>query len=909
MSVKRLLGPLSLAIVGAASSLTTAWARDIDFEKFTLANGLRVVVHEDRKAPVVAVGVWYHVGSKDEPRGKAGFAHLFEHLMFGGSENFSGAFFDTLSSVGASNINGTTSVDRTSYYETVPTPALELALWLESDRMGRLLGAVTQSALNDERSVVQNEKRQREGQPYGMLNERTMQGLFPDGHPYHHSTIGSMEELAGAAVDDVHNWFKQYYGAANALVVLSGDIDVETARVLMTKYFGDIAPGPPLRKLETWIPERGLDTREVMFDAVGQVVIQRAWAVPGFGSEDRSLLDVVAATLGGGQTSPLYRKLVAEHGLATNVSASLIPNQIASVFVVSVSVRDGIDPAQAEQGLDEVMEKFLTDGPSQAELDKNKNNIQTALIRGMESVQLKGELLAEGELYMGDADFVNVDIERTRSASRAAVLQVARRWLAKGFHQVSVLPFGPHRAEETGADRSKPPVVENTLVLDLPEMQEATLSNGIKLVLAERHETQTVSLALVFNSAGSVAEPDAKPGVAGATFALMNEGPAGLSASAFADKKEELGADIAMSGGVHAGVATVSALKKNLRASLALWVGTIRHPAFREDDWERMRVNALQQMESAKNDPNVVAGRILMSVAYGPAHPYATRWDEVQAMNSLARADFEQFHAISVRPDGAILLAVGAIDMPSLVAQLEQAFQGWAATKSPTRPVQAIADVPVPDRPRVILVDMPNLPQTTIVAGRLVPSSRDKNALAFDAVNNALGGGLSGRIGVNLRMRKGWSYGAGSSAGPALAQRLWRVSAPVQSDKTTPAVVELLHEITALSADQPISAEELSLFVRSRTFAMPGMFESASAVLATMVDGAAYGWAFDWIENQKHQLDSLTVEEVNRVARDYVKPGALTWVVVGDLATFERQIRELRIGDVEIWNADGKRIR
>ncbi|MDQ7077275.1 MAG: pitrilysin family protein [Robiginitomaculum sp.] len=299
---------LIAGIVGAAlatSVLTTsalAQAPDINvaYEQFTLPNGLRVVVHEDHKAPIVAVSIWYHVGSKDEPNGKTGFAHLFEHLMFNGSENHPGEFFEPFEQVGATGMNGTTWLDRTNYFETVPTPALDMALWMESDRMGHLLGAIDQDTLDEQRGVVQNEKRQGDNQPYGMAQYRLQYGVFPEGHPYHHSTIGSMADLDAASLDDVKGWFNEYYGAANTVLVLAGDIDAKTAREKVAKYFGDIKAGPPLPHLKSWVPVKAENKHEVIMDQVPQARIYRQWAVPGRSTKDKAMLDLAASILGVG---------------------------------------------------------------------------------------------------------------------------------------------------------------------------------------------------------------------------------------------------------------------------------------------------------------------------------------------------------------------------------------------------------------------------------------------------------------------------------------------------------------------------------------------------------------------------------------------------------------------------------
>ncbi len=905
---------VGLLLIVATSVLAAAPAGEvIPYERFTLGNGLRVIVHEDRKAPIVAVSVWYHVGSKDEPDGKTGFAHLFEHLMFRGSENFSGGFFDTLQNVGATGLNGTTSIDRTNYFETVPTPALELALWLESDRMGHLLGAVTQEALDDERGIVQNEKRQREGQPYGRSNVRMTEALFPEGHPYHHMTIGSMEDLNAASLDDVHDWFRKYYGAANAVVVLAGDIDMKTARPLVEKYFGDIPPGPPTHRLKSRVPERSRNSSELMYDNVAQTVIKRAWVTPGVLNKDRALLDIVASVLGNGRNSRLHEELVERRKLATSISASVISGELASIFELSVNVKSAVDNAEVEHALDEVVSAFVKGGPGAAELSRVVNSLDSRIIRDMESVSTKANLLAQGELYADDPGFFGVDIEWTRQATRDEVQRAAQEWLSVGYHQLIVSPFGTHTTAASRIDRSHVPEVENKLVLDLPEMQEAVLSNGIRLVLAERHEVATVEMAMIFENAGSntggMSDEKIRRGTADATFALMNDGPKGLNSTEFTAQKERLSARIRMGAGSDNAWSSLSALKKHLADSLELWADALLDPAFRNSDMDLWRESSLQNIRHGRNSPTGVAGRILSYLTYGPDHPNAARWNREEAVNSVEIADLTAFHASRVRPDNVTLFVVGDTTLVEITRQLEKVFGDWKAPKASLAAAKPIEDVPTGQKPRIILVDRPDSPQTTILAGSLVPSARHVDALTLAAANDALGGGITARISKNLRVQRGWSYGAGSGVQSSLSQRLWRIATSVQADKTTESVQEILKEVRALTGERPISAEELARFVQSQTLSLPGKFESAGAVLTSMAKNAEHGWPYDREESLKERLDALRLVDVNRVAQEYFKPETLAWVLVGDLAQFEQQIRDLNLGEVEIWSSEGKRVR
>jgi len=460
----------ALLLAGApAQAQTSAAARpapvselvravNIPYEEFTLANGLRVVTHTDRKVPIVAVSVWYGVGSKDEPPGRTGFAHLFEHLMFNGSENAPGEFFEPLENVGATDFNGTTWFDRTNYFQNVPTPALELALFLESDRMGYLLGAVTQENLTNQIGVVQNEKRQGDNQPYGLTEYAILEGLFPEGHPYRHSTIGSMADLSAATLDTVREWFRTHYGPNNAVLVLAGDIDARTARPLVETYFGTIPRGRTPPKRTAGVPERTAVTRVTLRDQVANPRIYRVWAVPGRLSPETPLLDAAAAVLGGGTTSRLYNDLVRDKQLAVAVRGYLQENQLASFLQLEVDVRPGVEVAAVEARLDQLMADFLRTGPTADEVSRVATRAVAGTIRGLEEVGGfggKAVTLAEGELYANDPGFYRRQLDIYARATPQTVLAASRRWINDGDLRLTVLQ-GPRPADESAARAGAP---------------------------------------------------------------------------------------------------------------------------------------------------------------------------------------------------------------------------------------------------------------------------------------------------------------------------------------------------------------------------------------------------------------------------------------------------------------------
>ncbi len=492
---------------------------DIPYEKFVLDNGLTVIVHEDHKAPIVAINTWYHVGSKNEKLGKTGFAHLFEHLMFGGSEHAPGRYIDAMEKIGATDLNGTTNNDRTNYFENVPTSAVDYTLWMESDRMGFLLGSLDQKTLDLQRGVVQNEKRQGENQPYAVSRQLITQNTYPAGHPYSWTVIGDMGDLNAASMDDVKEWFKTYYGPSNVTIVLAGDIDVKTAREKVEKYFGNIPAGPPVAHQEVWVAKMTGSHREIVQDRVPQARIYKVWNIPEYGSADGDYLDLVSDVLSVGKTSRFYKRLVYDDQIATNANAFVPLNEIAGQFYVQATAKPGGDLAQVEKELDEELARFLKEGPTAEELARVKAQYEANFIRGIERIGGfggKSDRLAQSQVFRGSPDAYKISLKRVQEATAEDLKAAANRWLSDGVFLLEVQPFPNYKTAATGADRSKAPDTGTPPELKLPKLQRATLKNGLKIILAERHEVPLVSFWLDVD-AGYAADQFASPGTASMT--------------------------------------------------------------------------------------------------------------------------------------------------------------------------------------------------------------------------------------------------------------------------------------------------------------------------------------------------------------------------------------------------------
>ncbi len=907
---------------------------DIAYSEFTLPNGLRVIVHEDHKAPIVAVNLWYHVGSKDEKPGKTGFAHLYEHLMFEDSEDHKGKYFDPFEKVGATDQNGTTNDDRTNFFENVPTTALDMALWMESDRMGHLLGGVTQATLDQQRGVVQNEKRGDENQPYGRVDDAMQAAMYPAAHPYHHTTLGSMADLDHASLDDVKTWFRSWYGPNNATLVLAGDIDTTTAKAKVARYFGDIPASPTNPMPKAWVAVRDKSTRGTMSDRVAQVRIYREWNVPEFGNADLDRLQLFAEVLGGSRSSRLDTRLVHHDKLADHVSAYASSGELGSSFYITADVKQGEDPAKVEAIIDEELNRLLKDGPTIDETERARTVFKAAFIRGIERIGGKADALAECAVFTGNPGCFRDSLRTLENATPADLKAAGNRWLAKGDDTLVVSPgaLPPTVADTSTAnepyatkgrkipaidpkftvtrsdvDRSKGvPEVSSFPDLKFPALQHAALSNGMKVVLAERHEIPVVQMRMEFGG-GYAADLGHKLGTSSFMMGMLDEGAGKYDALALGDREESLGADISTGASLDGDSAYMSALKENLDPSLSLYADVLRRPAFAPSEIERVRQTWLAGIKQEQTEPTGIALRLLPPLMFGRGHPYAVPFSGTgteASIRSLTRDDLIAFHDQWLRPDNATVMVVGDTTLEDIVPLLEKHFGDW---KAPAQALTALAITPVglPSRPRVVLVDQPGSNQANILVGQVVPSTMDAKALEFNLANDVLGGEFSSRLNANLREDKHWAYGASSFNVSAKGQRPWIAAAAVQIDKTADSLREMQREISAFADKKaPITDAEIARSKANTVRSLPGDYETGNAVLASIGNIVRYHRPDDYIQTFKARIDNMPNASIRAAAATLV-PAGLTWIVVGDLSKIEAPVRALNIGEVSVLDADG----
>lgn len=875
---------------------------DIPFKKYVLKNGLTLVVHEDHKAPIVAVNVWYHVGSKNERPGKTGFAHLFEHLMFNGSENFDGEYFEPLERVGATDMNGTTNEDRTNYFQNVPSHAVDVALWMESDRMGHMLGAVTQEKLDEQRGVVQNEKRQYENQPYGRTYGLITENTYPKGHPYSWQVIGSMEDLNAASLEDVHEWFETYYGAANAVLSVAGDVDAEEVLKKVEHYFGDIPSGPPIEKQQVWIAKRSGVHRQVLQDRVPQSRIYKVWNVPQWGALEADQLDLVASVLGSGKTSRLYRRLVYDDQIATNVRVENYSSEISGQFLIDVTARPGGDLAEVERAIDEELQEFLAEGPREDELRIAQTEYLSDFVRGVERIGGfggKSDLLAMNEVYGGRPDYYKVALERIRNATPQALQEVAGKWLSDGQYILEVHPFPEYATMESRADRSKLPEPGTPPTPSFPEFQRTQLPNGLNLITVRRTEVPLVHFEMVIN-AGYAADKGLEPGAASLAMSMLDEGTERRSGPEISEELALLGANLSSGSNLDSSAVTLSALKTNLEASLDIFADVILNPSFPANEFERLKREQESQIQREKQTPVQMALRLLPRFLYGEEHPYGNPLTGSGTQESLSRITVDTlktFHETWFKPNNSTLLVVGDTTLDEIRPQIEELFGSWQEGEVPDK---ALSSVPEAGGSKVYLVDRPGSIQSIILAGILAPPKDNPQEVAIGAINDILGGTFSSRINMNLREDKHWSYGARTILPDARGPRPLVVYAPVQTDRTSESIIELEKELREITSSRPPTDEELDKTKRRQILSLPGRWETNSQVLNALGEIVQYGLPDDYYDRYPEMVRGLDLESVTAAGNLVVDPDQFVWVVVGDLDTIEQKVRDLDLGPVEI---------
>ncbi|MGI9074222.1 MAG: M16 family metallopeptidase [Bryobacteraceae bacterium] len=873
---------------------------EIPCEQFTLDNGLTVIVHEDHKTPIVAVNVWYHVGSKNEKPGKTGLAHLFEHLMFGGSEHLQGSYIEAMERIGATDLNGTTSEDRTNYFENVPTSALNYALFAESDRMGYFEKTLNQEILDLQRGVVQNEKRQSENQPYAVVEELVAKSTYPAEHPYSHTVIGSMEDLDSASLNDVREWFKTYYTPSNAVVVIAGDVTTAEARHRAQRYFRNIPPGPPVAHQRAWVTKMADEHREFVQDRVPQGRMYKVWNVPGYGTPAADHLRLVSGILSAGKTSRLYKRLVYDDQIATQVSAYLDEREIGSQFVVIATARPQQDLRSVEKAVDEELSRFLQDGPTAREIDRIKTQSYAGFVRGVERIGGfggKSDILATSQTYLGSPHAYKERLRHLEEATAEDLRGTARAWLSAGVYCLEVIPFAPAKAAtESTADRHVPELGPPR-DLKLPAIKEDQLSNGLKILIAERHEIPVVNFWLTVD-AGYSADQFAVPGTARLASSLLTGGTARRTALEISEELQLLGAQLSSGSNLDVSSVYMSALKDTLDDALDLYADVILNPIFPAADFERQQKLQLAAIANEKVTPLQMALRALPPLLFGREHAYGlplTGSGTEASVQSLTREDMVKFHGTWFKPDTATLIVVGDTTPAEIKPKLEKLFASWKPGKIPVKDASSVTK---PARPTLYVVDKPGALHSIVIAGSIAPPPSADTEIALETTNNIFGGTFGARLNMNLREDKHWSYGAASVLYGARAQRPFLAYASVQGDKTSDSIAEIIKELSGMTGTKPVREEELDKVKQQQILELPGSHETMNSIGGLLGDLLQFGLPLDYYDTYVSRVSAVSIADVNACAKLLFDPRQMVWMVVADRSQVEPGLRDLGIGDI-----------
>jgi zinc protease len=900
----------------------------LKFEKYRLPNGLDVILSEDHRLPLVAVNLWYHVGPANELPGRTGFAHLFEHMMFEGSRHVPGnAHFQLLEAAGASDINGTTDFDRTNYFETLPSNQLELALWLESDRMGYLPDKLDQANLSNQQDVVRNERRQSmENAPYGIVEEEIFHLLYPKGHPYYGDVIGSHEDIQSAKLEDVRNFFRLYYAPNNASLAIVGDFQPEHAKELVEKYFGPLKRGERVPRITAKTPPIPAERRAVIQDNVQLPRVYEAWLTSPIFKPGDAEADLAATVLGGGKSSRLYKKLVYEKQIALDVAVNQQSLMLGSEFQVQATARPGVKPEDLEKAVNAELEAFRTSGPTEEELQRARNVLESRIIEGLETLGGFGgvaDRLNSYNHYLGTPDFLAADLGRYESASVESLKAFAQTQLGASQRVVVYgvpgkpdlgpeVPTPKAEAKDTAKMggqpvnpdaewRKDPPKPGPSSPLHLPVPQQFKLSNGLTVLYSDRPGLPLVAAALVLRS-GSGANPGDEPGLASFTARMLQQGTTTRSALQIADRAADLGAALWSRSSMDSSMVGTQALTRSFPNALELLADIALHPTFPNAEIERVRREREAALVQEKDDPFSVATRVMRTALYGPHNPYG--YPDVGTMESLktiSREDLLKFWHEHYFPNDAALVIAGNIELETLKPLLEKEFGAWKEGK----PADATFGAPESSDARLILVDRPGAPQTALECYELGAARSTPDYAPLEVMNTELGGLFSSRININLREAHGYTYGAGSTfsyhrrPGPFLAY------SAVRTDVTAPATTEIFNELRRMR-DTQMSADEMKLSKDSITRSMPGRFERGTDAAGTFAELFTYDLPLDYFSKLPEEVDAVSPEQAQAMAQKYIHPDKIVVLAVGDKAKIEDEMKKLNLGKMEIRDAQGK---
>ncbi|MCB2203992.1 insulinase family protein [bacterium] len=905
---------LALSVLFITANSTAQQLPKIDYEKYTLSNGLQVILCVNKKIPAVNVNLWYHVGSKNEKPGKTGFAHLFEHMMFQGSKHVVGEYLQLAEQAGANlrtgGVNGTTNNDRTNYFETVPSTSLEYALWLESDRMGFLDDALTEEKFTNQQDVVKNEKRQGDNSPYSAVKYLVADNLYPAGHPYAHTVIGSIEDLTNATLDDVKDFFNTWYVPNNCTLTLVGDFDPAHAKELVHKYFGPLAPGKPLSRPGVNIPTLNRNKQVMAKDRVPMAMLQLVYPTPPMFSKEEAPLDFAASILGHGKTSYLNRRLVRDLQLANSVRISNSCREISGEFTITVVARPGADLEKIKTIVDEEMASFLAKGPTEEEMQRIRSEMAMGFLRGLERIGGFGGIadrLNSYNTFLGEPDYFQKDFDRYQNVKAEDVVSTFRKWIADAHRlEIYITPETSGRPDAEEFDRTVIPSTDGQLSFKAPETQRSTLDNGLEIVVTPRPDLPVVSTSLMIKTQ-DVLETAEKAGRSSLTAAIMDEGTTSRDALQLQRDLDQYGSSLRVNGSKFSAGVTLSSLAKNLKPSFAIMADVVLHPAMDEEEFARLQKRSLDGLKRRMSDPGSIANNIAMRMLFGENHPLGRNSSGTESsINALTTSDLRETWEQFWRPNNAVLMFVGDITMDEARDLASEYLGAWEKGAIPD---VTMPPATAPAEQTVYLVDKQGAPQSQVRICSVAPERQTPDYYALNLANGLLGGAFSSRLNLNIREDKGYAYGAFCHMVNAKDYGYWSAMAGVQTKFTPEALVEFRKEIEGISGSIPVTQTELEGMQKNLSRGYVQNFESNDMVLGQITHVLAMGLPIDDLDRYIPAIEKQTPSTVTSAAKKYFNfPHAIT-VVVGDLAEIEQGIRALNWGNVVVVDAEGNVLR
>jgi len=922
----------AIAAIILSGSLARAQAKpklpEISYETYTLPNGLKVITHEDHRLPLVSVDLWYHVGPLNERPGRTGFAHLFEHMMFEGSEHVGEkAHFKYVEGAGGTDINGTTDFDRTNYFETLPANQLELGLWLESDRMGFLMEGLDRKLLQNQRDVVRNERRQGEGQPYAASREEVFHQLFQKDHPYYGNVIGSHADIEAARIADVRDFHQQFYTPNNASIAIAGDFDPKQLKELLIKYFGPIPAGPPVAPVSVVTPPITSQRRATVTDTVTLPQLTVAWLTPPAYTPGAYDLDPVAFALGGAKVSRLDNILVYEKQVAQSVTCGNYSLKLTGMMQCTITAKPGIKLEELEAIVWSEVAKLQKDGPTAAELEASKNTTISQKVVGLQRLGGFGgiaDTLDEYNQYTGDPGYLPKDIAAIEAVTVARARAAAAKYLTPESAVVvyclpgkKVLNDVPRSPDDTDANvkitnpytpefevaqnfRKTPPTAAPPITVHLPVPETFALSNGLKVYVVENRSLPVLSAALVAR-AGSENNTPAKAGLATFTALVMNEATTTRDLKQFADAQELIGTRISMYANMDSATTSMTVLTSHTQEGMDLFSDVLEHPALKAENLDRLRKRRLVAIEQETDSVSAMASRVGPKLLYGE-QPYGlSQIGTTASITGITHDDVAGFYAAHYGPSDSALVLVGDINLAEAKPLAEKYFGGWKG--------EAVAPVAIPAPPvvgstNIVIVDKPGAPQTSLsVYGLGVPVTSPDSPI-LDVLTYTLGGAFSSRINMNLREVHGYTYGAFAyydmfrEGGPFIAGSL------VRTDVTGPAAKEMIGEIKRFPTE-PSTDAELKMAKDASVQSLPGQFETTDSIAGSVGSIYLYDRPLDYYAALPAKYRAVSAADVARVAKEDLHPDHLIIVAAGDRAKIESQLKDANLGPVEVRDING----